>query len=167
MRRIGLVLAFSFGCQTSAKTEPVSSRLATVSSAPVVMPTDELDRLDARKPLPLLPMMAHHQKQSMREHLEAVQQVVAAAAGGDFGAVEAAAKRLGSSPAMGQMCQHLGVGAPGFTERALAFHRTADRITEAAAARDLHATLSALGETLAACTACHATYKQQLVTSLE
>jgi hypothetical protein len=126
----------------------------------------ELDRLDSRVPVPLLPMMAHHQKQNMRDHLEAVREIVSAAGEGDFARVEKAAARIGYSEQMGRMCSHMGAGAPGFTERALAFHHTADTIGAAAKKRDLSAVLGALGATLASCTECHARFKQQIVEEL-
>jgi hypothetical protein len=126
----------------------------------------ELDRLDPRAPVPLLPMMANHQKQNMREHLAAVQQIVAAAGVSDFSAIEDAARRIGYSEPMAQMCNHLGAAAPGFTDRALAFHHTADRIASAAREHDLPAVLRALGETLSSCTGCHAAFKQQIVAAL-
>ncbi len=112
-------------------------------------------------------MMAHHQKQNMRDHLVAVQDIVTGLGKDDFEGVARAADRLGSSPQMTQMCSHLGAGAPGFTERALAFHRTADEIGVAAQARDRAGVLAALGKTLSACTGCHATFKQQLVAFLD
>jgi cytochrome c556 len=126
----------------------------------------ELDRLDRRKPVPLLPMMANHQKQNMREHLAVVQEVVSATATRDFSKVAQAAQRIGYSEAMGQMCAHMGAGAPGFTEQALAFHHSADRIVDAAKREDSTGVLTALGDTLATCTACHAAYKQQIVDKL-
>ena len=123
----------------------------------------KLARLDARVPVPLLPHMANHQKQNMRDHLLAVQEIVAATASGNFGAVEVAVERIGFSEEMGQMCNHLGAGAPGFTEQALQFHHTADTIAAAARLRDSAAVLQALGRTLATCTACHATFRQSVV----
>jgi hypothetical protein len=111
-------------------------------------------------------MMAHHQKQNMRDHLEAVREIVSAAGEGDFARVETAAARIGYSEQMGRMCSHMGAGAPGFTERALAFHHTADTIGDAARKRDLSAVLATLGATLASCTECHATFKQQIVAEL-
>lgn len=51
----------------------------------------------------------------------------------------------------------------GFTETALAFHRTADTIADAAERRERPATTAALAATLSACVGCHATYKQQVV----
>jgi hypothetical protein len=156
-------------CQTSPPSPAVVVASATASAdTPVksATPWAELDRLDQRKPLPLLPFMANHQKQNMRDHLAAVQEVVAATAQSDFARVAQAAKRIGYSEAMGQMCEHMGAGAPGFSEQALAFHRGADRIAEAASSKDAAAVLSALSATLAACTSCHATYKQKLVATL-
>jgi len=64
---------------------------------------------------------------------------------------------------MGQMCTHMGAGAPSFTEQALNFHHTADRIATAAHARDRKQVLRELGVTLQTCTSCHATWKQQVV----
>lgn len=119
--------------------------------------------MDTRAPVPLLPMMANHQKQNMRDHLLAVQEIVTALAADDFPGVERAAGRIGFSQQMGQMCTHMGAGAPGFTEQALKFHHTADGITTAAKQQDRAAVLTALGATLKTCTSCHATWKQQLV----
>ena len=107
--------------------------------------------------------MASHQKQNMREHLVAVQEVIAALATSDFTGVENAAARIGFSQAMGQMCTHMGAGARGFAEQAIEFHQTADRIGAAARERDPARVLMALGATLQACTSCHAVWKQQVV----
>ncbi len=119
--------------------------------------------MDTRVPVPLLPMMANHQKQNMREHLHAVQEIVGAVGAVDFDAIARAAATIGYSEQMGQMCNHMGAGAPGFTEQALRFHHTADKISEAARKRDMLGVLSALGDTLATCTGCHATFKQKIV----
>ena len=108
-------------------------------------------------------MMANHQKQNMRDHLVAVQEIVAALATDDLAAVATAVGRIGLTESMGQMCEHMGAAAPGFTDQALAFHRTADRIAVAARAGDRALVLTELGATLAACTGCHATWKQQVV----
>jgi hypothetical protein len=122
-----------------------------------------LDHLDTRAPVPLLPMMANHQKQNMRDHLVAVQEIVAGASAGDFAAIERAAGRIGFSEQMGRMCTHMGAGAPGFTEQALKFHHTADTIGDAARRKDSQAVWTALGETLQTCTGCHAVWKQSIV----
>ena len=135
---------------------------AQMSPGPVG-PHEALDGLDTRRPLPLVPMMADHQKQAMRDHLAAVQEIVAAALASDFPAVERAAGRIGYSNQMNQMCTQMGAGAPGFTEQALNFHHTADTISVAAQQRDRDGVLRALSETLKTCTGCHATWKQQVV----
>jgi cytochrome c556 len=119
--------------------------------------------MDTRVPVPLLPMMANHQKQNMREHLVAVQAIVGAVGTKDFDAIARAAAKIGYSDQMGQMCNHMGAGAPGFTEQALRFHHTADKISEAARGRDMPRVLTALSDTLATCTGCHSVFKQQVV----
>lgn len=126
-------------------------------------PHEALDQLDTRRRVPLLPMMADHQKQNMRDHLVAVQEIVAALVTDDFAGVEKAAVRIGASAQMNQMCTQMGAGAPGFTDQALAFHRTADTIADAARQRDHEGVTKALAATLQTCTGCHATWKQQVV----
>ena len=117
MKALAVLLGVAMlACRTEQLREqpaaPSPSAIAPVSRASAA---DELDRLDQRQPLPLLPMMANHQKENMREHLAVVQQVVAATATGDFAKVVQAAQRIGYSEAMGQMCEHMGAVAPGFT----------------------------------------------------
>jgi hypothetical protein len=119
--------------------------------------------LDTRTAVPLLAMMANHQKQNMRDHLLAVQEIVLGVARGDFEEIERAAGRIGYSEEMGRMCTHMGAGAPGFTEAALAFHHTADSIASAAHEHDIAQVMRALGSTLQTCTGCHASFRQQVV----
>ncbi len=152
--RVSLVFSLA-GCQRPAPSPPPPVAPAS--------PADTLDSMDSRKPVPLLPMMANHQKQNMRDHLVAVQQIVAGLGADDFAAIEQASKRIGFSEQMGQMCQHMGAGAPGFTEQALQFHKTADGITTAAQAKDKAAVVQALDATLKTCTGCHDTWKQRIV----
>lgn len=155
MRRLLVVLLMG-GCEK-----------LVVSAKPLPPPSDALDAMDPRKPVPLLPMMANHQKQNMREHLVAVQEIVSALGSDDFARIEAAALRIGSSPQMGQMCNHMGKAAPGFTEQALGFHSTADGIAAAAKEKNKTKVLAALDATLKTCTACHETWKQKIVTDAE
>ncbi|MBI5495923.1 MAG: hypothetical protein HY904_12940 [Deltaproteobacteria bacterium] len=153
MRVLG-ALAFLTAC----------AREATPAPAPAApSPADALDQMDTRTAVPLLPMMANHQKQNMRDHLLAVQEIVAAVAADDFAAIEKAAGRIGYSQQMAQMCTHMGAGAPGFTEQALTFHRTADGIAAAARERNRGRVLVELGATLQTCTGCHAAWKQRVV----
>lgn len=148
----------------SREPPPAPATTSSAAAAPSAASAAEaLDRMDTRAPVPLLPMMANHQKQNMRDHLVAVQEIVAALATDDFAGVERAAGRIGFSEQMGQMCTHMGAGAPGFTEQALNFHHTADRISAAARDRDRARVMTELGATLQTCTSCHAAWKQQVV----
>jgi len=162
---VGFALSLVPACHRAATSSvaPASSGAAT-PPAPPSPPIDlALERLDTRVPVPLLPHMAQHQKENMRDHLVAVQEIAVAAGRGDFTAVEEASRRLGLAPGMERMCQHMGKGAPGFTEQALAFHRSADEIARAARGRDSSAVMKALGATLHLCTGCHATFRQKVV----
>lgn len=165
MIRPALILAFAVvaGCSRAAPLPPniVATVPATVAPAPAAC--ESLDKIDTRTPVPLLPRMANHQKQNMREHLQAVQEIIAALGTEDFAAIEKAAGQLGFSEQMGQRCTHMGAGAAGFTEQALAFHHTADRIGDAARKHDRRAVLAEFAATLQACTTCHAAWKQQVV----
>lgn len=158
---VPFVALMTSSCSREAPAVPGTATGSSVSPMPTAAET--FDQMDKRAPVPLLPMMANHQKQNMREHLVAVQEIVAAVASDDFAAVEKAAAKIGFSDQMGQMCNHMGAGAPGFTEQALAFHHAADRIGEAAKAKDRARVLTELGSTLQACTSCHAAWKQQVV----
>lgn len=155
------LLAISGAC--SLESQPSPAATSNAAAAPDAPAVDALDRMDTRIPVPLLPMMANHQKQNMRDHLVAVQEIVAALATDDFAGVERAAGRIGFSEQMGQMCTHMGAGAPGFTEQALDFHHSADRISTAAQDRDRTRVLKELSATLQTCTSCHAAWKQQVV----
>src|SRR5687767_15989180 len=85
------------GCRATAGGEPKPEASHLAKAAAPANPNAALDKLDQRRPVPLLPVMALHQKQNMRDHLEAVEQVVAAASAGDFDKVAAAATRMGYS----------------------------------------------------------------------
>jgi hypothetical protein len=156
-----LALTLAASCARSEDRGPTPTASAAPSAASGAQAA--LDHLDTRIPVPLLPMMANHQKQNMRDHLVAVQEIAAGASAGDFAAIEKAAGRMGFSEQMGAMCTHMGAGAPGFTEQALKFHHTADTIGDAARKKDSEAVWKALGETLKTCTGCHAVWKQSVV----
>ena len=149
------------GCQHPSPTHGYTTG-AEPGARPI--PTSQTaGPLDKRIPVPLLPPMAAHQRQNMRDHLAAMQEIIAAISTGDFASVERSAGRIGYSEQMGQMCAHMGAGAPGFTELALNFHRTADTIVAAAKAHDTAATLKAVSATLQTCVGCHGIYRQQIV----
>ncbi|MCA9621680.1 MAG: hypothetical protein KC731_21805 [Myxococcales bacterium] len=165
LQLLALTLAAS-ACQRSAAESPAphaASAPATAASPDGCAAAAQLAAMDTRKPVPLQPMMAWHQKQNMMEHLVAIQRITAALAKEDWAAVAEASALIESSPHMQQMCQHMGMGAPGFTDLALDFHRRADAIGAAAANHDATQVLEATATTLEACTTCHALYRQDVV----
>jgi hypothetical protein len=155
--------ALSVGLIALASCRNAPRPAAPDAQPPICAARASLDDLDARIAVPLVPMMANHQKQNMRDHLLAVQEIILASGREDFAGIEQAAGRIGYSPQMGQMCTHMGAGANGFTEQALAFHHTADAIAAAARQHDRAAVMTALGATLQACTGCHETFRQHVV----
>jgi hypothetical protein len=118
---------------------------------------------DTRAPVPLTAMMANHQKQEMRDHLRAIQEITAALGTDDFAAIATSAARIGWSEQQAMMCKHMGAGAPGFAAVGERFHRTADTIADAARRRDRAGVVTALDATLQTCTGCHDTYRQEIV----
>jgi hypothetical protein len=163
-----VMAALAWCCPATGRGEepapPASSKttLATASGASQ-SPTAALAALDPRRPLPLQPMMAWHQKQNMMEHLVAIQHITEALARDDWDEVVGASARIGTSPEMQMMCRHMGAAAVGFTDMALDFHRRADAIGDAARAQDKAAVLRATANTLRACTSCHAVFRQEVV----
>jgi hypothetical protein len=155
------VAVLAGGCQNTSPTHSTSTNTHETPQASHV--PQGFDVPDKRAPVPLLPRMAEHQRANMRDHLTAVQEIVAALSAQDFASVERSAARIGYSEQMGQMCAHMGAGAPGFTEMALNFHRTADTIGVAARQRDANAVLKAVATTVQTCVGCHATYRQKIV----
>jgi hypothetical protein len=168
-----VLFALTLGCSTPERampSEPTTSATPSPespqndsASADRYAPIAELAALDGRRPVPLQPMMAWHQKQNMMDHLVAVQRVTDGLAREDWDAIAAASAQIGISPQMQRMCEHMGAGAEGFTELALEFHRRADTIAEAARAHDGPGVLRATATTLEACTSCHAAYRQDVV----
>jgi hypothetical protein len=160
---VALATVAAAGCYES--TAPAAPTKAAPSATTAAPPSavDVAAKMDTRTPVPLLPMMAEHQKQQMRGHLGAVQEIVAALAKDDFPGVEAATKKIGYSDSMAQMCTHMGAAAPGFTPTAITFHKTADTIGVAAKKKERGAVLAALNATLNTCVGCHTAYKQQIV----
>jgi hypothetical protein len=161
LRALLLYLALAWMGACTRETSPAPGAMSSAEMPPTAAQT--LDGMDTRTPIPLVPMMANHQKENMRDHLLAVQEIILALASDDFAAVERAAGRIGFSEERGQMCTHMGAAAPAFTEQALAFHYTADRIAIAARERNRERVLEQLGATLETCTSCHSTWKQQVV----
>lgn len=148
------LFAVSVACQRSETSATSSAQ-------------EQLDTIDTRRPVPLIPMMANHQKENMRDHLVVVQEIVAALAIRDFAAVEKSAARISYSEKQAQMCARMGAGVDGFSDLGTDFHRTADSIIAAAKTKNVEATLKAVSDTLARCTSCHSQFRQDIVDNRE
>lgn len=169
---LGLVV--TSGCEAPVTEQP-AAKPAQLTQEPAVTTQahkggasgcaalEELNALDPRRPVPLQPMMAWHQKQNMQAHLVAIQGIIEGLAREDWNGIAQASAMIESSPQMQQMCQHMGAGAEGFTAMALDFHKRADAIGVAAKAKDSRAVLVATSNTLQACTGCHAVYRQDVM----
>jgi len=148
-----------------AESAAAQAETTTPSVVDAYAPIAALNNMDNRTPVPLQPMMAWHQKQNMQQHLVAIQRIIDGLAGEDWNEIATASALIESSPQMQQMCEHMGAGAEGFTERALDFHKRADAIGIAARAKNGPGVLRATSDTLKACTGCHAEYRQDVVTA--
>ncbi len=160
---LALFALFMLGACKSEDAPKLKEHPAHQPASAPSLPMTELGELDHRRPVMLRPMMAWHQKQNMMEHLVAIQRITGGLAQKDWEEVASASALIETSEQMQQMCQHMGAGAPGFTEMALDFHRRADAIGEAARAHDASAVLRATSNTLQACTGCHAMFRQEVV----
>ena len=158
-------LACALGACRSSSSAPAKQE-APAESAPVAMHAMHAmggADPDTRTPLPMNPMMAHHQKTEMRDHLRVVQEIAGALATDDFDAIVTAAARISWSESQATECKMMGAGVDGFAEAGEQFHRTADGIVEAARRKDRAGVASALDGTLRTCVGCHETYRQDVV----
>lgn len=160
LRIAHLLLTTSLSLMGAIAVSAPQPQSAATSSPMAIL---QLETIDKRSPVPLSPEMANHQKEEMRRHLETVKAIVLALASDDFAAVEKQARSVGFTEKRAAMCADMGAGAPGFTDRALAFHKSADALADTAKLKDKSAVLRALDATLAHCTGCHALYRQQVV----
>lgn len=171
-----LGLGVTSGCEAQVTERPATKPAQITPETPAVTVAqthkegagecaaiEELNKLDPRRPVPLQPMMAWHQKQNMQAHLVAIQGIIEGLTREDWEGIATASAAIESSPQMQQMCQHMGAGAEGFTAMALDFHKRADAIGVAAKAKDSQAVLAATSNTLQACTGCHAVYRQDVM----
>lgn len=116
---------------------------------------------DAPTVLHLDPAVREVMLGTMREHLEAIDAIVAALAQGDYDGAAATAHRELGFPKHHQVMMREG-GAkypPRYTELAMAHHKAAEDLAQAIAGREMPAILGRLDETIRACTACHRAYR--------
>lgn len=114
---------------------------------------------DDRISLGLNDMQKQHQLKNMRSHLVAVQTIVELLAKDDFDlASKVAYSELGSTTEMKLMCASF--GNEQFENMGLAFHASADKMSEVIKTKDKKAALEALSVTMNYCVQCHANFRQ-------
>ncbi len=105
------------------------------------------------------PMQARHQLINMRNHLVAIQTIIQALSKDDFDkAAEVASAKLGLTDEMKMMCSAF--GNEEFEKLGLAFHQSADKMSEVFKTRDKNKSLEALSTTMTFCVTCHSKFKQ-------
>jgi len=116
---------------------------------------------DPRISLNLPAPMRLNQLMMMREHLQAVDEIVADIAEGKFDAAsEISHKKLGLTPEMRKMCDMLGRKNSDFRTIGLAFHNSADALGDTLKTGNIQRSLAALHRTMNYCIQCHATFQQ-------
>ena len=114
---------------------------------------------DQRISLQLPAAMRAQQRAMMREHLAAVNEIIADMAAGKFtSASRIAHQKLGLTPEMKKMCTMF--GNSDFRKLGLAFHKSADHLGDELKSGNTKRSLRALHTTMNYCVQCHATFRQ-------
>jgi len=114
---------------------------------------------DKRTSLGLAPAMKQQQLAMMRDHLQAVHDIVGLLAEEKFDrAASIAHNKLGLTPEMKKMCNMFSNAK--FRQVGLASHQSADELGDVLKQGDLQQSLHALHKTMNACLQCHATFRQ-------
>ncbi len=114
---------------------------------------------DDRISLGLNDMQKQHQLKNMRSHLVAVQTIVELLSKENYDlASKVAYTELGSTTEMKLMCASF--GNEQFENMGLAFHASADKMSEIIKTKDKKASLEALSVTMNYCVQCHANFRQ-------
>lgn len=123
--------------------------------------TPALGADDSRERVKLPPMMQEHMLNNMRDHLVALDEILAGlAVGKPDQAAETAERRLGLSALERHGASHMAqFMPPRMQEIGTQMHRAASRFALAAQEGDAARTYAALREVTASCVACHAGYR--------
>jgi hypothetical protein len=120
-----------------------------------------LSREDARAPLGIAPTAAAGLQLTMREHLEAIHDIVAALGQQDFEqAAKVAREELGFLKHHQAMQRESGATfPPKYHELAMAHHQQAEDLAKVISSKDFRTILPQLERTIGACVSCHRAYK--------
>ncbi len=117
---------------------------------------------DSRVPLNLPPAVREVMNQTMREHLETLQKIVAEMAGGRYDeAASLAHEELGFPKHHQIMQREQGAVFPKrYREMAMDHHRKAEDLAKALSSKEMNKILPALDQTIIGCVNCHRVFKQ-------
>jgi len=119
----------------------------------------DMSMIDTRTSLGLSAEMKQHQLSNMREHLDAINSIVALMLENKFeDASKVAHTKLGLTPEMQKMCSMF--GNEKFMTLGMAFHKSGDDLGDALQTKDVNTSLRALNKTMQYCVTCHAAYRQ-------
>ncbi len=155
-KSILFLLLIVTGILTSCNNKPKevqTEEIEIIKETPTIKSTDE------RLSLELNAMQKEHQLVNMRDHLEAVQAIIALLAEDNYEiASKVAYKKLGSTTEMKLMCASF--GNKQFETLGLEFHKSADKMSEVFKQKNKNASLQALSNTMNYCKQCHKTFRQ-------
>jgi hypothetical protein len=116
---------------------------------------------DERVALGLAPRAENGLKLTMREHLEAIRDIVAALSRQEFDAAAKVAHEELGFPKHHQAMQREGGATfpPKYHELAMAHHQEAEDLAKVLPSKDLKTILPQLEQTIGACVSCHRAYK--------
>lgn len=116
---------------------------------------------DSREFVELPPMMQQHMLANMRDHLDALSELIQLGSQGEWEqAAEVAEQRLGNSSLDDHQAHHMGRFMPqGMREAGSAMHRAASAFALSAQEGEDSAAWQALGQLSQTCVACHAGYR--------
>ena len=154
---LATVSIFTACNQNKTEEKVVQTETAAKTEKPMQMKTEM--GLDKRVSLELNAMQKNHQKTIMRDHLDAVQNIITLLSSDKYKeASKLAYERLGSTTKMRLMCASF--GDKNFENLGLEFHKSADKMSEIFKTRNKEQSLKALSNTMNYCVQCHATYQQ-------
>lgn len=116
---------------------------------------------DERELVPMPTMMQEHMLENMRDHLAALNEILAKLAAGEFDeASEIAESRLGMTSLQSHGASHMAQVMPeGMRKVGTSMHRAASKFALKAQEGEVVPAYGALSEVTAACVACHSAYR--------
>lgn len=152
---VGLVLTGFLGLAAVGEAQHQHGHSMAREGTPGKSPTDE------RVPLELGSGAETGLKLTMREHLEAIRDIVAALSRQEFdAAAKVAHEELGFPKHHQAMEREAGATfPPKYHELAMAHHQEAEDLAKVLPSKDLRTILPKLEQTIGACVSCHRAYK--------